>query len=252
MIKIQLASDLHLEMNKSFELTQTDSDIIVLAGDIAVGIKGAQYAIKLHEKHKKPVVYVPGNHEFYRHEYNELLSEIKSLLEPYQNVNLLDNSSWEYKGVRFIGATFWTDFVGNGSQSTKYNMKVVNECLSDHHLIMFNDELFTTCDALELHNLSRQWLEIELAKPYEGKTVVVTHHGPSLICQHPHFMYSAISTGFLSDADELVKEADAWLFGHTHFNMDTVVGDCRLVSNQLGYPSENMPTPYSSDLIIRI
>jgi hypothetical protein len=37
---------------------------------------------------------------------------------------------------------------------------------------------FTPEDAIRLHAASREWLSAMLAEPFDGKTVVVTHHAP--------------------------------------------------------------------------
>jgi hypothetical protein len=61
-----------------------------------------------------------------------------------------------------------------------------------------------------------------------------------------------VSSGFVSDLDKLVKKADLWCYGHTHSNLDTMVGDCRLVSNQKGYRHEKIPVPFRPELIIEV
>lgn len=251
-MKIQLCSDLHLEMRREFKLESTDSNVIVLAGDIALGISGIEFAIEQNKTHEKPIIYVAGNHEFYGYEYTRLLEEMRGLASQYPDVHLLDNDELQLGSVRFLGATLWTDFIGNGTDSKQINLSVVNASLNDHRLISTADGRFTAHDACNRHHISRTWLEENLAIPFEGKTVVITHHGPSLLCQHPNFDYSPIATGFLSDLDNLVAQADLWLFGHTHANLDTQVGECRLVSNQLGYPHEQLATPFDANLVIEI
>ena len=77
-MKIQVFSDLHLEMQSFYFVEKTESDVIVLAGDIAVGVDGLKWAVDVAEQHVKPVVYVAGNHEFYRHEYHALLEPNES------------------------------------------------------------------------------------------------------------------------------------------------------------------------------
>jgi hypothetical protein len=112
--------------------------------------------------------------------------------------------------------------------------------LNDHRVIRHGERAFLPEDALAIHTRSRAWLEGVLAEPFDGATVVVTHHAPHMLCQHPSFPMSAIGTAFLSDLSELVEQADVWCFGHTHANLDVTVGKCRLVSNQRGYPGEGV------------
>lgn len=81
------------------------------------------------------------------------------------------------------------------------------------------------------------------------KTLVVTHHGPSILCQNKKYPLSAISGAFHSDLDERVSKADCWVYGHTHSNLDTSVKGCRLISNQPGYPSEDVDGFDSSKIV---
>lgn len=61
-MKIRVLSDLHLEFH-DWTPPQSDADIIVLAGDIHVGVHGIEWARRSFPL--LPVTYVPGNHEFY-------------------------------------------------------------------------------------------------------------------------------------------------------------------------------------------
>jgi predicted phosphodiesterase len=251
-MKIQICSDLHLEMRSDYQLKLTDSDIIILAGDIAVGLDGLKFAISQSQLHNKKVIYLAGNHEFYHHDYSELLTAIRELAKQYEQVHFLELDELIIDDVRFLGTTLWTDYLGNGSDSRELNMSAVESALNDHRLIRNTYRHFTTEDALTLNKAAKKWLTHKLAEPFSGKTVVITHHAPSLICQHPHFQYSPIATGFLSDMDGLVAKADMWVFGHTHANVDTHIGKCRLISNQAGYPMERVPVAFKPEWVIEL
>ncbi len=64
-MKLHILNDLHLEF-EDFEPPATDAEVVILAGDIGVGMGGLHWAE--HRFPGKPVIYVPGNHEFYRHD----------------------------------------------------------------------------------------------------------------------------------------------------------------------------------------
>jgi predicted phosphodiesterase len=244
---LQVSSDLHLNRYKSQKLLKLKSLAIILAGDIAEGLKGLEYAQQIAEEHKKPVIYVPGNHEYYWHNYIDLQTEMRSFAKQ------LENDVFELEGIRFIGSTLWTDYELDGRYPSERVMDIVGRCLNDHRLITYGlDGKFTTEHALALHRTAKAFLEHELAKKYSGKTVVITHHAPSLKCAHPHFAVDEVAGAFISDLDDLVKKADLWIYGHTHANLDIHVGKCRLVSNQLGYSSERLPAPYRPDLLIDV
>ena len=63
-MRLHILGDLHLEFGMA-EVPVTDADVVVLAGDIHLGREGRKWARNHFQD--KPVVYVLGNHEFYRH-----------------------------------------------------------------------------------------------------------------------------------------------------------------------------------------
>jgi len=251
-MKLQIASDLHLDMRRNYLLPKLDSDVIILAGDISLGYRGLKYAVSLSHFHKKEVIYVAGNHEFYRQDYHELIQSMREYAEGYEHVHFLERDEIVIDGTRFLGTTLWTDYLGDKSEHQEINQAIVGASLNDHRLIRNGDRSFSVDDAYEEHLISKKWLKEKLGEKFKGKTVVVTHHAPSQDCQHPDYDYSPISTGFQSSLDELVELADVWVFGHTHASLDIRMGKCRLISNQLGYPHEMMPVAFNPDLVVEL
>lgn len=247
-------SDLHLESLNSaiFDIPVLDSDVIILAGDIHTGCYGIDWAAEMVEKHRKPVIYVAGNHEYYRHEYTKLTQELREFSEEVDNLYFLEKDSVELAGIRFLGTTLWTNYRAEHGEAAVEKYQKLASQISDHHLIRYTDRLFTPEDAFKLNHESVKWLKTQIDTPYDGKTVVVTHHAPSNRCVHPGYGMDDLSPCFLSDLDELVQKADVWCYGHTHANLDTKVAKCRLVSNQKGYPHERMPTAFRPELVIDI
>jgi len=254
-MKLHILSDLHNEfLRNSKDLSQhrwdgsipdTDADIIVLAGDIDTGIQGVEWAIDESERLGKHIIYVPGNHEFYHHEYGALRKKMSSLCDG-ENVHCLDSGLYVQDDVRFIGATLWTDYEADVSTPRELAMLYVNKALADHQVIKFktgdNYRKFKPSDALAIHKRDLNWIVKQLAIPFEGKTVVVTHHGPHPICQHPRYPVSEITGAFHSDLSSLIDQHDIalWVYGHTHANLDALISGTRILSNQAGYPGENV------------
>jgi len=239
-LKFHLLSDLHNEFLRSKtvpSIAETEADLIVLAGDIGSGLHGLEWAACEAERLGKPVIYVSGNHEYYRYDIAQT-EEMRAFAAKHESMHFLENDELVIGGVRFLGCTLWTDYRAVGDPAEA--MPVVQRRLSDHHLIHNGERLFLPEDALALHKQSRVWLQEKLVQPFDGKTVVITHHAPSLLCKHPHFPMDEFGTAFLSDLPELIELADLWCFGHTHANLDTQVDKCRLVSNQRGYENEEM------------
>ncbi len=141
----------------------------------------------------------------------------------------------EIGGVRFLGTTLWTDYCLFRDRSQAFQMEYAERCLNDHYQIQFGRKRFSAQHALELHETAKAWLMAELAKPFAGKTVVVTHHGPHPLSVHPRFASNHLSGAFVSDLSALMPDVDLWLHGHTHDGFDYQVGRCRVVANPAGY-----------------
>jgi predicted phosphohydrolase len=103
-MKLNILSDLHLGFG-AMDWPVNDADVVVLAGDISRPREAVAWALRF----DKPVLYVPGNHEFYGSSIDGALEELQHLCTGTQ-VQVLDQRETVLGGVRFLGATLWTDF----------------------------------------------------------------------------------------------------------------------------------------------
>lgn len=242
-MKIHLLSDLHLEFGK-LTLPEVDADVTVLAGDIGVGLRGIEWALQTIPWHR-PVIYVMGNHEFYgQRVMMELWKAAREKVEG-THVHLLENEAVVIDGVHFLGCTLWTDFALFGGGHRERAM-IDAMALSDFSSIVtaltataaYNrhmGKLFTPQTSLNLHQTSRAWLDKELNQPFDGKTVVVTHHAPHRGSLAARWSRDPIAPCFVSNLPGLVERADLWVHGHTHDGFDYQVERCRVVCNPRGY-----------------
>ncbi|EYC52153.1 hypothetical protein AZ34_14570 [Hylemonella gracilis str. Niagara R] len=136
--------------------------------------------------------------------------------------------------MRFLGSTLWTDFRQRGLTQEK-SMLEGGQHMTDYYRIETETGLLTPQQTLDAHLSSRRWLEAELAKPFEGKTIVITHHAPHPLSVHRRFVGDSLNGCFVSDLTPLLFQADLWMHGHCHDNFDYQVGRCRVVSNPTGY-----------------
>lgn len=239
---IQPLSDLHNELRADGQppipLVDTGADVIVLAGDIDQGCEGVRWAAEEAARLATPLLYVAGNHEHYGRDLGANLRALRRTARG-TGVHFLENDRLDLGGVRFLGCTLWTDYRASAGLDHADAMEVAGGRLPDHRLIRSRGTLFSPALALRRHQDSVRWLRRELAWPFAGPKVVITHHGPSALCGHPQFSPGSLDGAFFSPLDDLVARADVWIFGHTHVSLDTHIGACRLVSNQRGYRDES-------------
>jgi predicted phosphodiesterase len=236
-MKIQLASDLHLEfLQREFPGERLISpahgaDLLVLVGDVANGIE----AIELFGDWPVPVLYLAGNHEFYGASIEQVRVDLRKAAAG-TCVTFMDNDAVDFGGVRFLGTTLWTDYRLELNYTQRQLMEKAELSINDHRRIACQEGRFTAAKALAEHELARAWLDRELNRPYDGKTVVITHHGPHPLSVHPRYAGDPVNAAFVSNLTELLPKADLWLHGHVHDSFDYKVGRCRVVANPLGYP----------------
>jgi predicted phosphodiesterase len=236
-MKLQILSDLHLELNDAWTPRQVDADVVILAGDIQSHTRGIEWARQVFGRERGlPVIYVAGNHEFYGAELHGLRKEMR-LAAVRAGVFYLDDDEIEIQGVRFLGATLWTDFKLFGAgEAYGRALREARRYMNDFTAIRAAPlPEFRPEDSVRLHERSRAWLRGRLEAPYEGKTVVVTHHAPSIASIAPRFKDDLVSAAFASDLTGLVGLADLWVHGHTHAFCDYELDGCRVVCNPRGY-----------------
>lgn len=242
-MKILIYSDLHLEL-ASFEPPDIPVDLVLLAGDIGKGEKAVKW---INDTFDCDVVYVAGNHEFYGGNIDRTLVKMKNAAA--EHVHLLENESFVYKGIRFLGSTCWTDFSSTGNlKAAAYD---ASEGMNDFKKIRVGERYrrLRPEDVRTKNHIAYEWLASELTGEFFGKTVVVSHHAPLLAMID--FKHKAhLSAAYANDWPELVSLADVWVFGHTHWAMNTRMLGCHLISNPKGYPSE--PTDFNAGFLIEL
>ena len=134
-------------------------------------------------------------------------------------------------------------------------MRIAEEIMSDYHVIRFNPEqrLLRARDTVRLHEQSVAWLHDQLSKCDRTRTVVVTHHAPSTRSEAPYHADSPLKPAFGSNLDSLIEQSGVplWIYGHTHYNADFVIGSTRVLTNQRGYPEE-LCEGFNPSLVVEI
>ncbi|KQX40390.1 hypothetical protein ASD04_07100 [Devosia sp. Root436] len=280
MTKIWLLSDIHQEFTREpeaaanpatrFSLADhvpSDVDVVVIAGDLDVSLENSLSRIS-QELPGLPVVYVPGNHDFYTCEGDGFtLQEMKARGSDFAQrlgIHLLQDDSIEIAGTRFIGSTLWTDFdsVGTGFLRSKTAEAEGRHGMNDYRRIKRAStatsgkrKRIRAQDTVAEHRKSRAYIERELQTPFAGPTVVVTHHAP-----HPKSLdprHGSLNFCYASNLQGLLEEPwapDMWLHGHIHAPTDYTVGRTRIVSNPRGYAfdPQDAHNGFQPDLILEV
>lgn len=236
-MKIQILSDLHLEF-EDFEIDYSGTDVLVLAGDTCTGVRGAKWAME--SVRDIPVIYVLGNHEYYRQSYPRFVRKMKDLTAN-TNVTCLENESMTIQDVVFHGCTLWTDFELFGDpRVTGYTCQ---QRMIDFKTIRKDPEYskMRSIDIALIHKRSVDWLSRSLAQNKERNNVVVTHHSPTVRSVPESFRQDMLCAAYASDLDALVEalSPQVWIHGHLHYGTeDYHIGRTRVVCNPRGYPKE--------------
>jgi predicted phosphodiesterase len=233
-MRIQYASDLHLERLRQLPrfggLTPVRADVLVLAGDIHRGIAG----VDTFAAWPCPVVYVFGNHEFHGARVDRVLADAKRRAVG-SSVSVLANDVLVLGTVRFLGCTLWTDFRLNRNHTKSM---AAAASAPDHRCIFTSTgQVFSPACALDEHKTSIGWLENWLRQPFEGTTVVVTHHAPHRLSLDDRFAAMPSAASFASDLSRLAGRSDVWIHGHVHRTSDYRLWGSRVLCNPRGRPS---------------
>lgn len=174
-MRIRIYSDLHAEFQR-FDPPPLDAgiDLVILAGDINKKARGVKWA---NETFACQVAYIAGNHEYYDGHIDRTLQKMQDAAAGH--VHVLENESLILGDVRILGSTAWTDFTSTGNWVAASS--AARQCMNDFKYIRCDSHYrrLRTDDLITRNHIAKDWLTQELARPFDGKTVVVTHHSPS-------------------------------------------------------------------------
>ncbi|MGC4074869.1 MAG: metallophosphoesterase [Nibricoccus sp.] len=248
-MRLRLLSDLHLEFG-SYEPPSATADVVVLAGDINVRERAADWILRNFPDPAIPVLYILGNHEF----YGERIPRLTEKLRDYYSrthVRLLENASIDLGAYRFFGATLWTDMALHGDVTAGYAAALE---MNDFKRIRTAPlwKKFKPADARALHAGSILQLRRFLSAG-ASNAVVITHHAPSVRSLPPEVRDDPVSCGYVSDLEALIAEFQPllWIHGHIHESSRYQIGRTTVLANPRGYPDSLNPA-FQEDLVVSL
>lgn len=252
-MKLWIFSDLHLEQQEvEFPERHPDADVIVCAGDLCHADQLMDTLNDLSHKYEMPVVMVPGNHEYWSGQRPRdfasdqlLFAEINEAAAEWRYpCVILDDGSVTLNGVRFVGGTVWTDYRQDleSDGDLPWRLQEAFHLNPDHLKITgIDNRPLTSNDLMRANSTSVRIIRDLLREPFEGQTVVISHHLP-----HPaatpaiyegsnvNYLYTNSSEAF-GDLLESAHSPALWVCGHTHHASDVVVAGTRILCNPHGF-----------------
>lgn len=218
---------------------QPEAEVLVLAGDTHTSPDGiVKYLKKLRREGVSiPIILVPGNHEYYKHDFNTVRRSYEKTLDSLPGVYWLDNNLVILGGVKFIGSTLYTDL------SNPIAALYAKKNLTDFRVVTVNGHNFTTDQWTDLYWINYSFIETCL-NISSRRTVVVTHMLPSWSLITEKFKGENTNAAFAVEMTDLMEKYKpaVWVYGHDHNpREDTRIYDTRVVCNQYGYYYEKLP-----------
>ena len=236
-MKIAYGSDLHLEFYgkdiqneiiKNFSFHE-GTDLIVIAGDLHVGAENVIDTLKLIlEIHDIPIVYVPGNHEYYHSSFEAENKKFLSNMD-HDYIHILLKGKYVFGHVGIFGC------YGHLDGSWKKINRVTHGALNDFRLISDFDK------RVELGESEREYLRDSLRNSNADVDIVVTHTMPSPRCISEKYKGSHLNPCFANDWEKEIVDYEPkyWICGHTHDIGKTYIHNTEILINPMGYPGEN-------------
>lgn len=240
--RFQIMSDLHLELGQQYYLYDfpVTGSVLILAGNIGrlVDYEHYLYFLQVQAKRYDKVLLVLGNQEFYDLSYDEGIDAAKRLTSDKRlagKVQLLHRSVYvdSYYSTIVFGCTLW-------SHIPHASREWVGWKISDYHKI--RDWSVEANNAV--HQQESWWLRDSMRRLCENycdtkrNLLVVTHHAPRVEgTSASGYAGNPWASVFASDVLSTMRleRIKTWVFGHTEYTTDFMVGGMQLVSNQRGF-----------------
>lgn len=248
-MRIRYLSDLHTEFYDLLALNRllmrikpSKDEVCVCAGDIGSIVhsrKNYDITLSYLSKQFKQVFVINGNHEYYNGD-NKTMEQVNALMKTYfeeksfANVQWLNNTTYKYEDVTFIGTTLWTHVQPETPEinDTRYIPGLTRDIYNNNHQVC------------------KEWLRSLI--PLPSKSVIITHHMPSPQLVAPKYRDAKINSWFHCNMEKFIENNKnsiaCWIYGHTHTASEQHISGVPMLCNPHGYPGENVWTETKIDI----
>lgn len=228
-MKVQLCSDIHLEYG---DLSTSDfldvilpcAPILILAGDVGNPFEEIyKNFLSFCASHFENVLLLSGNHEYYEFNMDVVNHQIATVSSQFSNMVFLNNKTWEWNNIKFIGTTLWSHLPDNITNSELL-------CINDYKLIKGFSRVLSNLFLEQNVKFIQQNLECDPGQ----KCVVISHHAPSLQSISPDYKENNLSYCYCSDLEYMFhdfKNLKCWVHGHTHYNVEYKINNKTVYCN---------------------
>ncbi|KQQ91036.1 metallophosphoesterase [Aureimonas sp. Leaf324] len=245
-MKVWIMSDLHDDFSRSAigiwqPLADVEADVLVVAGDIAgrLSTMGRDWLEGQRRRLGIPIIVVAGNHDFWGGSVDREIPRFRERLQ-HDGIHVLDGDTVEIGGVRFVGGTLWTDYgicrdgVHKGQIEALANM---NDFRYTRAGVDRERPRLTPQHLVGIHARHRKVIVETLATPFDGPTVVVTHHAPSTRSLRHGEVRERLDAAYASHLEDVMHDGRPalWVHGHIHCQRDYTVFGTRVICNPRGY-----------------
>ena len=151
-----------------------------------------------------------------------------------ENVGYYQNQVVRIDDTDFILSTLW-------SHVPPQDEYFVEHGLNDFYQTKYEGHRLNVHNYNDMHRYCLDFIKKSVAESSAKHIVVVTHHLPTLKVVAAQHLGSDLNSAFATELGNYIVNSpiDVWIYGHSHTNIDTVIGDTKVVSNQMGYIFQN-------------
>ncbi len=240
-MRIYAISDIHIDykVNRQWlnELSRQEyvNDILIIAGDITSDIKLLEYVFKELKSCFLEVLYVPGNHDLWVMDNNNITSigKFYKIIEMAEN-NGIVTKPYTYKYISIIPIFGWYDY------SFRKQTVNISDIWMDYHACRWPDN-FDECDVCDFFtefNVSNGNMNIK------NDFIISYSHFLPRIDIMPLFippkyreLYCVLGSSVIEKQIRKLR-SNIHVYGHSHVNLSDFRDSTLYINNAYGYPYE--------------